>query len=61
MDGLLRSVGDGISGLVGGAIDAIGAALRGVVAAGERALPGGLLFVVVFVVVAFAGWTLIRR
>lgn len=31
MDGLLRSVGNGVSGFFGGAIGAIGAALRGAV------------------------------
>jgi hypothetical protein len=35
MDQLGGSVGDGISGLVGGAFDAIGAALRGLVARGS--------------------------
>ena len=39
MDELGGSVGGGISGLIGGAFDAIGAALRGLVAEGERVLP----------------------
>lgn len=39
MDGLLRSVGDGITGLVGGAIDAIGAALAGIGNSMGAALP----------------------
>ena len=53
MDGLLRSIGDGISGLVGGAIHAIGAALGGIggalgAALGPFAIPvavGGVLLV----------------
>lgn len=61
MDGLGSSVGQGIGGLVAGAFDAIGTALRGIVAAGERALPGGLLWVVVFVVVVVLAWTLAKR
>ena len=61
MDGLTRSVGNGITGLVSGAIDAIGAGLRGVVDAGERALPNGLLWAVVFVVLVASAWTLAKR
>ena len=61
MDGLARSVGDGITGLVAGAFAAIGAALRGIVAAGEQALPGGLLWAVVFVLLVAGAWTLAKR
>jgi hypothetical protein len=61
MDGLAQSVGDGITGLVGGAFDAIGGALRGIVAAGEQALPGGLLWAVIFVVLVVGAWTLAKR
>ena len=61
MDGLGGSVGEGIGGLMAGAFDAIGAALRGIVAAGERALPGGLLWGVIFVLLVLAAWTLARR
>jgi hypothetical protein len=46
MDGLGRAVGDGISGLVGGAINGIGAALSGVVDALGQALPAGGLPVI---------------
>jgi hypothetical protein len=52
MDGLGESVGQGISGLIAGAFAAIGAALRGMVAAGERAVPGGLLWAVIFVLLS---------
>jgi hypothetical protein len=61
MDGLLRSVGNGITGLVAGAFDAIGAALRGIVDAGERALPSGILWVVIFVLLVAGAWTLAKR
>lgn len=61
MDGLGGSVGGGISGLIGGAFDAIGAALRSVVAEGERLLPNGLLWGLIFVVVVAIAWTFARR
>ena len=61
MGGLLDSVGNGITGLVAGAFAAIGAALRGIVNAGNQALPGGLLWVVVFVALVATAWTLAKR
>ena len=61
MGGLIDSVGNGITGLVAGAFDAIGAALRGIVNAGNQALPGGLLWVVVFVALVATAWTLAKR
>ena len=61
MDGLGASVGDGIGGLVSGAFDAIGAALRGLVAEGERVLPNGLLWAVIFVVLVVVAWTFAKR
>ena len=61
MDGLGRAVGDGITGLVAGAFDAIGGALRGIVEAGNHALPNGLFWVVIFVVLVAGGWTLAKR
>jgi hypothetical protein len=61
MDGLGRSVGNGITGLVAGAFDVIGDALRGIVNAGNQALPGGLFWAVIFVVLVAAGWTLAKR
>ena len=61
MDGLGRAVGNGIVGLVGGAMDAIGGALRGIVNAGNNALPNGLFWVVLFVVLLFGAWTLVKR
>lgn len=61
MGGLIDSIGDGITGLVAGAFDVIGATLRGLVNAGNQALPGGLLFVVIFVLVVVVGWNLAKR
>jgi hypothetical protein len=61
MDQLGGSVGGGISGLVGGAFDAIAAALRGLVAEGERVLPNGLLWAVIFVVLVAVAWGFARR
>jgi hypothetical protein len=61
MDGLAQSVGSGISGLVAGAFDAIGATLRGIVDAGERVLPGGLVWAVVFLALVAGAWTLAKR
>lgn len=61
MGGLIDSVGNGITGLVAGAFDAIGAALRGIVNAGNQVLPGGLLWVVVFVALVATAWTLAKR
>ena len=61
MEDLGRTVGNGITGLVGGAFDAIGAALRGLVAEGERVLPNCLLWVVIFVLLVIGAWTLAKR
>ncbi len=54
-------MGNGITGLVGGAFDAIGGALRGIVAEGERVLPNGLLWAVIFVLLVIGAWTLAKR
>jgi hypothetical protein len=61
MDGLVGAVGNGITGLVGGAMDAIGGTLRGIVNAGNQALPGGLLWAVIFVLLVVGAWTLAKR
>ena len=46
MDGLGQAVGDGISGLVGGALNGITAAISGMVDALGEALPSGALPVI---------------
>jgi hypothetical protein len=61
MDGLFRSVGNGISGLVEGSFQAIGDTVRGMVDAGNRALPGGVFLLVAFVIVVIVGWNLAKR
>lgn len=61
MDGLGSSVGEGIGGLVSGAFDAMGAALRGIVAEGERVLPNGLLWAAIFVILVAVAWTFAKR
>jgi hypothetical protein len=61
MGGLIDSVGDGITGLVAGAFAAIGAALRGIVNAGNQVLPYGLFWLVIFILVLAAAWTLAKR
>jgi len=61
MDGLVTAVGNGITSLVSGAFAGIGGAVRGIVDALNRALPGGLLAAAVFVVLVVAGWQLAKR
>ncbi len=61
MDGLGQAVGNGITGLIAGAFDAIGSVLRGMVNAGNQALPNGLFWVLLFVALLVGGWTLIKR
>ena len=61
MDGLIRSVGNGITGLISGAFDAIGAALRGIVNAGNHALPYGLFWLLIFVLLISGAWFLAKR
>jgi hypothetical protein len=61
MGGLIDSVGDGITGLVSGAFDAIGIALRGIVAMGNQILPGGLFWLVLFLALLGGAWTLAKR
>ena len=61
MGGFVDSVGDGITGLVAGAFDAIEAALRGMVDAGNRALPSGLFWVAVFLLLVVGAWTFAKR
>lgn len=54
---LIRTVGDGISGLVIGAIGAIGTGISTIVKALESALPGPLFpIVVVGTIVLFVTW-----
>ena len=61
MGGLVQTVGNGIVGLVSGAFDAIGGVLRGLVNAGNQALPSGLFWVVLFLLAVFGAWTFAKR
>lgn len=61
MDGFVRTIGSGIVGFIEGAFDAVGGVLRGLFGAANQALPGGMLFVVLFIVALFAAWTLAKR
>jgi len=61
MDGLLRSVGDGITGLVGGAIGAIGSAASGIVNALSTALPAGAIPVIGIALVIVVLWKVLKR
>lgn len=61
MDGLARSIGDGITGLVGGALAAIGQALSGIGEALFTALPAGALPVLGIALVIVILWWIIRR
>ncbi|HEY7524272.1 MAG TPA: hypothetical protein VH720_11545 [Candidatus Limnocylindrales bacterium] len=61
MDQLLRSIGDAISNLFATTFHAVGDALRGAVDAANRALPGGLLAVVVFILLVVGAWALAKR
>ena len=61
MGDFASAIGQGISGLVQGSFATIGDVLRGIVDALNRALPGGLLAGVAFVVLALAAWQLAKR
>ena len=61
MDGFFQSVGSGLTGMVAGSFSTIGQVLRGTVDAMNRALPGGMLAAVVFVVLLVAAWQLAKR
>lgn len=61
MDGLGRAVGNGISGLVGGAINGITAALSGIVDALSVALPSGALPVIGIGLALLFIWLVVKR
>jgi hypothetical protein len=61
MDGLGRTVGNGISGLVSTAFDAIGGTIRALFGLAQGALPGGVLFLVGFVIVVGLLWMWAKR
>lgn len=59
--GLLRGIGDGIVGLVGGAFRAFEAAVQAAFGLLQSLLPGLLLPIVGFVVLIAVAWSLIKR
>jgi hypothetical protein len=61
VDGLLRSIGQGIVGLVQGALDAIGAVLRGLFGDAGPFLPVPLIAVVGVAIVGLLAWNVARR
>jgi hypothetical protein len=61
MDGFLQAIGSGIAGLVVGSFTVIGQTLRAIVETLNRALPVGLLPVIVFVFLLVTAWQLIKR
>jgi hypothetical protein len=60
VDGLSRSVGNGIGSLVSTAFETIGGTIRFMVASANEALPGGLLPLVVIGSLAGLAWFLRR-
>jgi hypothetical protein len=59
--GLIRAIGNGITSLVGGAMDALGAAANGIFHSLQTILPGYWLPVVAVTVAIAVGWQLIKR
>ncbi|MBI2763910.1 MAG: hypothetical protein HYX54_09220 [Chloroflexi bacterium] len=58
---LAQSIGDGIAGLVGGAVRALGAAIQGLVNALQSLLPGPWFLVIVVAIVVLVAWSVFRR
>ncbi len=61
MDGLGRAIGDGIGGLVGGAVDAVGSAISGAMGSLGAALPAGALPVIGIAAALFLLWLVFKR
>ena len=61
MDGFASAIGQGISGLIQGSFATIGDVLRGMVDTLNRALPGGMLAALAFVLLVVAAWNLAKR
>jgi hypothetical protein len=61
MDGLLRSIGEGITGLVGGAIAAIGQVFGGMIDALARVVPGGLVTMAGIGLALILVWLVFKR
>jgi hypothetical protein len=61
MDGLTRTIGDGITGLVGGALGFIWSAFSGIVASLSALLPAGALPVITVAIVLVVFWRVLRH
>lgn len=61
MDGFVRAVADGVGGLVGGSMAALGGAFSTIVAQLQVWLPGPLLPIVVLGTAGVLGWWFLRR
>jgi hypothetical protein len=57
----IQAIGQGVAGLVGGALQTIASILRGMAATLSDVMPGGLLGVAVFFVLLAGAWTLAKR
>jgi len=61
MEGLGNVVGNGITSLVSTAFEVIGGTVRAIFGMAQGALPGGLLFVVGFIVAVAILWQFAKR
>jgi hypothetical protein len=61
MGDFVRSIGEGISGLVGGSIHALSVAFDTVVGTLQQILPGPLLPITVVVVIVIVFWWLFKK
>ena len=61
MDGLGRTIGGGISGLVAGALAGIGAAITGIIDSLNAALPPGALPAIVVGLLLLFVWAVIKK
>jgi hypothetical protein len=61
MEGLGNVVGNGITSLVSAAFEVIGGTVRAIFGMAQSALPGGLLFVVGFIVAVAILWQFAKR
>ncbi len=57
----MRTLSDGIVGLIGGAFRAFGAAIQAVFGIFQSLLPGLWLPIVALAVILVVGWSLIKR
>ena len=61
MGDFIQAIGSGVAGLVTGALQTIGAVLRGLAETANTALPGGLLGVVAFFALLAGAWVFAKR